>query len=462
MKLLLRVIGAISVASASTALRAGAAANTSDNVTSLPVFLAGATLKSARRHRRENSTDAPLGSDDPPVILPPSQKGEPVPVTVPPPPVDPDPDSPPARVGVQSGTVEKPRTSYDSWQHIKHATRDRWDPDASSGWGPKAMASSALFYQWFVFFTALPMLGLLHHYLVEWSMRTGRHFSAIMVIVIVAFVFMLGVWVTADAGLAVMWATGFVLEILFSLENIFAFYIVIAAFKAPPRCAHKAIFTVVCFQIAFQMIFFMGLANWLRSFRLLPYLLGLWLVYGGVQCALDDDGENLDVQNTQLYKGLVWMLGQRVHPKFDRHMLVTNDGKFCITLLGLLTLSLMVTDFLLEIDVTLTKIAEMDNQWVAFTSSAFAAFTVPQFIFIAQELFRKYSFLKYAVGFTLVFFGVQMIAEDIYTIPDVVSCGAVLCVVGLAIILSPAPSPASSSLSPRVPVSDEAAPKDSC
>jgi len=460
MNLIIRVLSAISITRATTELESGVTANawktsyTFDSASALSQILAGATFKSLRRHGDDNHHRAP--NDDPPLILPPSQTAQaPLQVTVPPPPLGGNDtanhgsDSPSAGVGVQSGAIKKPRTNYDSWQHIRHASRDHRDPYATSGWDPKAMASSALFYQWFALFAVLPLLVLLHHHLVKWSMRTGRHFSAILGIVGVASVFMAGIRLTVDPGMAVMWATGFVLEILFSLENIFAFYVVIAAFKAPRRLAHKAIFTVVCFQIAFQMIFFMGLASLLRSFKLLPYVLGVWLMYGGVQCALDDDGEDIDIQNTPLYKGFVWFLGKRVHPEFDRHMIVVKDGKFCITLLGLLTLSLMVTDFLLEIDVTLTKIEEMDNQWVAFSSSAFAAFTVPQFIFIAQELFRKYSLLKYAVSFTLVFFGAEMMAADIVHIPDIMGCSAVLVVVMISIAASPPPPPEACDLTPR-------------
>lgn len=478
MILLLQAVTIISFASASPAVQAANSTNESDLVYALARphgedsggFNVGISsgealrLRPLRLESKQDDGDQPTTGGQTPFFLPPSEKAATV-VPVPnsaPPGVDPDPahgpDPPSVRVGVQNDVDKKPSSVYDSWQHIRHANRDHWDPDQTTGWGPKAMASSALFYQWFAFFTALPMLGLLHHHLVGWATRTKRYFSAILVIVGVSSVFMLGVRIAINADMAMMWGTGFVLEILFSLENVFAFYVVIAAFKAPRRCAHKAVFTVVCFQIAFQMIFFMGLANLLRSFKLLPYLLGVWLVYGGVQCALDDDGENLDIQSTPLYKGLVWFLGKRIHPAFDRHMVVSKDGKFCITMLGLLTLSLMVTDFLLEIDVTLTKIEEMDNQWIAFTSSAFAAFTVPQFIFIAQELFTKYSLLKYAVSFTLVSFGAQMIAADIVDIPDVVSCGVVLCAVGLSIVFSP---PSSLVESPTEPSSsDDGSPED--
>ena len=62
----------------------------------------------------------------------------------------------------------------------------------------------------------------------------------------------------ADA--ADKWLDGYVIELVLSMENIFLYHIVLAAFKVPARMARFSLFVVSLFQMVFQMFLFMGIA----------------------------------------------------------------------------------------------------------------------------------------------------------------------------------------------------------
>lgn len=195
---------------------------------------------------------------------------------------------------------------------------------------------------------------------------------------------------------------------------------------------------MVCCQIVFEMTFFMGLADRLRSMHVLPYILGFWLIYVGQHAARDDTHEEFEVQNSTLYRACQTLLGRRFvaayEPKGD--LFIMNQGKLSFTLFLPLVFSLLAVDFCLEVDVTLTKIEELPNEYIAFTSSAAAAFAMPELFFVARDLFQRYGLLKYGVSFVLVFFGVQMLFHRFYDIPDLLGCGIIVGVMILCIIAS--------------------------
>jgi len=78
------------------------------------------------------------------------------------------------------------------------------------------------------------------------------------------------IWARLGRGTGLNWLAGYLLEFIFLVENVFIFQIVVGAFKLPKRYLSQVLCYVVYGQIMFEMVFFMGLALWLRSFRALP------------------------------------------------------------------------------------------------------------------------------------------------------------------------------------------------
>merc|ERR1719499_1993491 len=96
-----------------------------------------------------------------------------------------------------------------------------------------------------------------------------------------------------------------------------------------------------------------------------------------------------------------------------------ND-QWHVTLLLPATCCLLAADFMMEIDVTLTKIMEIKQPFIGFTSSMAAAFAVPELFFVAQDLFQRFRLLKYGVSFVLIFFGGLLLLHRFVQLPDMV------------------------------------------
>jgi tellurite resistance protein TerC len=304
--------------------------------------------------------------------------------------------------------------------------------------GVQAFFGSAVFYEWCIFAMALSVFFPLFWYLQDWPSTRKFHVVALFIWIALGALYNFAVWTRLGRNAGVMWFTGYLLEFIFSIENVFVFHIVVKAFRTPQRLTQKAIFIVICCQIVFEMIFFMGLAARVRSMEVLPYLLGVWLLYVGYHAGKDDGYDDFNIKDSAIFRLSHWVLGRRLMLTYEENgsVFLFKERRLCVSLLFPLICCLLAVDFFLEVDVTLTKIEELPNEYIAFTSSAAAAFAVPELFFVARDLFQRFFLLKYGVSFVLVFFGIQMLMHRFCDLPDLVGCAIIIVVMIVCMVAS--------------------------
>lgn len=325
------------------------------------------------------------------------------------------------------------------WNVVKSVRRHKSKKKATDRQaGVAQFFESTSFYEWSIFAAALAVFVPLYYYLLDWPSTTRYHATALLIWLALGGVYNALVCVRLGRQAGVMWFTGYLLEFIFSIENVFVFHIVVKAFRTPRRLTQKALFVVICCQIVFEMTFFMGLADQVRSMMILPYALGVWLLYVGYHACCDESSEEFDIKDSLIFRMSEVCLGQRLSPVYDDScaVILIKGGRICVSLLFPLICCLLAVDFILEVDVTLTKIEEIPNEYIAFTSSATAAFAVPELFFVARDLFQRYHLLKYGIGFVLVFFGTQMLLHRFFQIPDLMGCAIIIMVMVLCMLAS--------------------------
>lgn len=259
-------------------------------------------------------------------------------------------------------------------------------------------------------------------------------------------------WTAVDLGVdgAEDWTAGYIQELIFSLENIFIFYSVMESFGFPISRTFNLLRAVVVCQVIYQGILYMGLATCLQGLRCLPFVIGSWLIFIGWSALMAvhnkhhagehvaDDGKAS--KDPPMLSFLRRCLKDRLIVD-DGGLccvpgIVPKDGRLGITISTFVFLSLCIADFLMEVDVSFAKIEEFENQFVGFTSSALAAFAVPELFLLARWLFERFYALHYAIALILILFGVQLLIEPIIEIPALVDCAIQMFVVLFSILIS--------------------------
>lgn len=320
---------------------------------------------------------------------------------------------------------------WSRWSHKHHKHKG---PE-----GVHAFLHSVVLFDWCLFAVAIVIFLLLHTFILGRLSSKGWHVAVLLIWIVVGVGYNTVIWLRFGTNAGVSWLAGYLLEFIFLVENIFIFHIVVQAFKTPLRLTPKALHIVVWGQILFELVFFMGLAAWLRSFKALPYILGVWLIFCGLLAARGEPIIDSDIMETTACRAFTSCLGDRLSKEYEKDnvcLIKDSSGKLRVSLLGLVVVVLLCADFLLEIDVVLTKIEELPNSYIAFTSSALAAFAIPELFFVSKGLLQRFVMLKYGIGFVLILFGAQMLLSSIYILRPIVACCIIMTVLGGSIVAS--------------------------
>lgn len=89
-----------------------------------------------------------------------------------------------------------------------------------------------------------------------------------------------------------------------------------------------------------------------------------------------------------------------------------NGGKTQVTLLFVVVACLECTDVIFALDSVGAKVAQIPQQYIAFSSSVLAMFGLRAMFFIIRDLLDAFALLKYGLCIILVFIGTELMLAD--------------------------------------------------
>lgn len=275
--------------------------------------------------------------------------------------------------------------------------------------------------EWIILAVAVVVLMMLDHFVI-------RHFTGNIAClsfwIFLAGIFNLIVWCRQGREAGLMWFSGYFLEWLLSMDNLFVFVLIFRVYATPKQLLHKALFLGIFGAVIFRMMFFVALSSLLHMLHWFRFVFGGLLIYSGVQAARDDD-EDMDPSDLWIVRGLKYLLGPRLSEKYDIENLslfIREDGQTQATLLVPVIVCLEVTDILFAVDSVSAKVAQIPDYYLAYSSSVVAMFGLRAMFFIIEDLVGCFELLKYGLCFILVFIGVELMVEDYVKLPAQVVC----------------------------------------
>eukprot|EP00927_Polykrikos_kofoidii_P069941 TRINITY_DN656_c0_g1_i4.p1 TRINITY_DN656_c0_g1~~TRINITY_DN656_c0_g1_i4.p1 ORF type:complete len:698 (-),score=146.89 TRINITY_DN656_c0_g1_i4:101-2194(-) len=300
------------------------------------------------------------------------------------------------------------------WHVLENAKRHKHSEAGDFGF--ETFVESVPFFDWVLLIMATCLSMVVYAFILEWPSSSSMHGFALLIWFAGGAIYNALIFGRQGMNAGIIWMNGYVLELIFMVENVFVFHIIVQAFNLPRMVTQRVLFAVVAIQVLLQMLFYMGLASILRSCQSLPYILGPWLIYCGCQASVEDLDHSYDIMNTRFMIYFQGVMGERLCQGINSStFFVLKNEKWALSTAGLATVCLLVADFLLEIDVSVTKIESMQDQYLAFSSSVVASFALPELFFIARDFFKRFAGLKFGVGFVLVLFGFQMLMHRYFS-----------------------------------------------
>ena len=307
----------------------------------------------------------------------------------------------------------------------------------------------------FVLFLLAMDLGVFRRNAHEVSFREAAIWSAVWVILALAFNFLLyryALWKfpgdmrlmtrpgfdpqAAAAQAALEFLTGYLVEYSLAVDNIFVFVLVLSYFAIPARYQHRVLFYGILGALAFRALF-IALGSVLMQFHWVVWVFGAFLVFTGLKLMFAPE-KGLDPEKNpviRLFRRFV-----PITPEFHgARFFARIDGILHATPLFVTLLFLEVTDIIFAVDSVPAIYALTDEPLIVFTSNVFAILGLRSMYFMLGGIIERFHMLKYGLAVVLIFVGLKMAwLNDLYggKFPITVSLGIIGAVLAGSVLLS--------------------------
>jgi tellurite resistance protein TerC len=245
-----------------------------------------------------------------------------------------------------------------------------------------------------------------------------------------------GLLVTAafGSGAGGEWFSGYLIEYSLSIDNVFVWALILAYFQVPPRYQRRVLFWGVFGALVLRAAFiFAGIAL-ITRFEWMLFVFGSFLLYTAGKL-LFSDGAVIDPGESR-FLAVVHRFIPTTTELHGQKMFVRLDGRRFATPLFAVLLLIEATDVLFAVDSVPAVLAVSKEQFIVFTSNAFAILGLRSLYFVLADMHARFSYLRQGLATILGFVGIKMIISPWYHIPTAASLLVIVVVLGVSVAFS--------------------------
>jgi tellurite resistance protein TerC len=217
-----------------------------------------------------------------------------------------------------------------------------------------------------------------------------------------------------EPGMAFL--TGYVVEWMLSMDNVFVFAVIFRFFHVPKQFQYRVLFWGILGAIVLRLIFVLAGTQLIKHFEWIMPLFGLLLIYTAIKLTLHSNSEVHPENNVILrIARRLLPVTQGHHQEHGHAFFVRERGKLCITPLFLVLLVVESTDVMFAVDSVPAIFGITRDPFIVFTSNIFAILGLRALYFLLAGVIDMFHYLHYGLAGVLAFVGGSMIAD--YFIP---------------------------------------------
>ncbi len=230
-----------------------------------------------------------------------------------------------------------------------------------------------------------------------------------------------------EAGL--QFFTGYLVEKMLSIDNIFVFSMIFSYFSIEKEYRHKVLYWGVIGAIVIRFLFiFLGISL-ITEFHFMIYVLGAVLLFSGLKMTFGEE------KREDLNKSFFVRLCKKILPISKE----PSKGKFFIkgkvTTLFLVLIVIEGTDIIFALDSIPAILAITTDPLIVYTSNIFAILGLRSLYFVLENASTKCIYLKKGIALVLVFIGFKMLLSAYYTLPLSLVLSTVVLILAASITL---------------------------
>ena len=246
----------------------------------------------------------------------------------------------------------------------------------------------------------------------EPSMREAAAWSAAYIAMACAFGAV--VWAVWGGRYGQEYFAGYVTEKALSIDNLFVFVIMLAAFRVPRAYQQEVLLAGIVIALVLRLVFILAGAALVERFGAVFYVFGAFLVCTAVRQVVDarrgaggpDDGaEYVDNAVTRLVR--------RILPTTDgfvgNRLIHRHAGRTMITPMLIAVVALGSADLMFAVDSIPAIFGLTSEPFLVFSATAFSLLGLRQLYFLIDGLLERLVYLPYGLAVILGFIGLKLI-----------------------------------------------------
>ena len=257
--------------------------------------------------------------------------------------------------------------------------------------------------------------------------------SAVWIGIGIAFTGVMAAWQGGQA--ATEYISGYLIEKSLSVDNVFVWALIMSYFAVPRKYQFRVLFWGIFGALVLRFIFIFAGVALLERFEWMLFVFGAFLLITAARMVRHSDDDEVQPENNPVLK-----LVRRVIPsttEYDGQKLFVRHGKKLLaTPLFAVLIVIETSDVVFAVDSIPAILAVSREQFIVFSSNAFAILGLRALYFLLADLREKFSLLQQGLAVILAYVGVKMIIAEWYHIPTAFSLGVIAVVLGVSIWLS--------------------------
>jgi tellurite resistance protein TerC len=281
-------------------------------------------------------------------------------------------------------------------------------------------------------------LGIFHKKAHAVRPREALIWSLVWVSLAVAFAATL--WCLDGHQTAIEFATGYVVELALSVDNLFVFLLLFSYFAVPDRLQHRVLFWGIIGALVMRAMMIGAGAVLLDRFHWIIYVFGAFLVFTGIRMLMQPDGEMEPEKNPvlKLVRRVVPVCDDFVEDRFFTRAPWGHDGAVRTVATPLFVVLVLVetTDLVFAVDSIPAVFGVTRDPFVVYTSNVFAILGLRSMYFLLAAVVHRFWLLKPALSLVLLFVGAKMLTSPWYHMPTWISLVVIVGVLLGAVVVS--------------------------
>jgi TerC family integral membrane protein len=277
----------------------------------------------------------------------------------------------------------------------------------------------------------------------EVSMKEAIAWSAFYVALPLAFG--LYVWNVHGGDRGLEYYTGYLVEKTLSVDNLFVFMLLLAAFAVPEVLKQRVLLYGIIGALVLRGIFIALGAAALSRFDWVFLVFGAILLLTGVKLlrdAIRGQEHEVDVAEMRVVKVM-----RRFMPVTDDYegakFTVVKDGVRALTPFALVTVAVFATDVVFAVDSVPAVYGITGDPYLVFVTNAFALLGLRALYFVLEGALGALAHLSYGlaailgfIGFKLVLHWAHLVWPDVPDVPTLMSLFVILGILAITITTS--------------------------